>query len=536
MKKLVFILLLFTISLFSYNKKAVQATIRSAAEETITKSGFSLLSEEIQNEALKEQGAQTDDGDCIDDTCLMDTGKMLAAQRLFLIKVSDFGNNNYMFKIIHMNLETNETISVRSEIFSGDLNNVQELFKFSKKFLSSITREVKQNDEKEKIPVMLQLLFDVKSADDVKKHILALQTKYDPVNVYEGKKFWGVTPLKIPMTEGIHSFIFEKLGYEPLKKDIKVIRDLKITHIPFKKAIILTVKSRLKNADVFVNRADAGSLKNGELKLTLKSGEYEITLAKNGYESKTLKINLSDYIKKPLDFGEIYKKGGPYPVKIKAIVKSKVFIDGKFKGYTPLEVRLKKGTYKLNLYNDVANNKKFKLKVSKPSEFYYKMNSGFNFIDVNFNSMYLYTNFPWQKRSSHFFFGIDAKLFTWNWKYFDIDILGGGMYQGFDREIFYKLHLFEVNFKPVKNLKINIAIGPFLGDFIDYDNVEDLYRTFGGIKLEYCKVFSGLWYLNIETAAYYGTKNSEHSYYSSNNNSMDNGWLFSGSLGIGIFY
>jgi len=535
MKKLVFFLLLFSISAFSYNKKIVETTIRSAAEETITKSGFSLLSEEIQNEALKEQGAQTEDGDCIDDSCLMDTGKMLAAQRLFLVKVSDFGNSNYMFKIIHMNLESNETISVRSEIYNGDLNDVNSLFKFSKKFLSSISREVKNNN-KELIPVMLQLLFDVKSTDDVKKHILTLKTKYDPINVYEGKKFWGVTPLKIPMNEGVHSFIFEKLGYESLKKDIKVIRDLNVSHIPFKKAIILTVKSKLKDADVFVNRADAGSLKNGELKLTLKSGKYEIRVSKKGYESKTLKINLSDYIKKPLDFGEIYKKGGPYPIKIKTGVRSKLFINDKFLGFTPIEVKLKSGTYKLNLYNDIANNKKFEIKVSKPSEFYYKMNNGFSFIDINLNSMYLYTSFPWQKKSSHFFFGIDAKLFIWNWKYFDIDIIGGGIYQAFDQEIFHKLHLFEVNFKPIENLRINIAIGPFLGDFIDYDNVEDLYRTFGGLKIEYRKVFGGLWYLNFETAAYYGTKNSEHSYYSSNDNSMDNGWLFSGSLGVGIFY
>jgi hypothetical protein len=382
---------------------------------------------------------------------------------------------------------------------------------------------------------MLQLSFEMNNTDDLKKHILALETKYDPVDVYEGNKFLGVTPLKIPMDEGVHTLVFEKQGYEPLERDIKVIRDLKITRLPFKKAIILTIKSELKDANVLINRADVGNLKNGVLKVTLKGGDYEITLSKKGYEPKTLKINL----KKDgtvLDFKEIYKKGGPYPVKIKTDIRSKIFINDKFIGVTPYEIRLKTGDYKLKLYNDTANEKTFKIKVSKPSEFYFKMNKGFSFITTCFTTMFLHTKFPWQKNSNHFFLGVDLKLFTWNWEYFDMDIIGGGLYKTLEGNFFYKLHLFEVNFKPIENLKINIAIGPFFGDFLDYDNIRDLYRTFGGLKIKYFKKINGFWYLNFETAVYYGTKNSEHSYYSSNDNSMDNGWLFSGTLGVGIFY
>ena len=157
----VFVLfLLFALNLYSYSQKAVKTTIRSAAEEVITKVGFSLLSEDVQNEALKEQASQTGDGDCIDDSCLMDTGKMLAAQRLFLIKISDLGNYNYMFKISDINLETNEKLSVFSKIYRGELSDVNKLFDFSKSFLKVLSQNNNKKSLTQRIPVMLEVIFD----------------------------------------------------------------------------------------------------------------------------------------------------------------------------------------------------------------------------------------------------------------------------------------------------------------------------------------------------------------------------------------
>jgi len=538
MKYLILLIFLFPLILLSYNQKTVKTTLRSAAEEVITKSGFSLLSETIQDEALKEQGAQTEDGDCIDDSCLMDTGKMLAAQRLFLVRVSDLGKENYMFKITHINLETNEQISVRSEIYTGNLSDTAKLFNFSKKFLSTISKDGQNKGGN--IPAMLQLLFEMNnkandSAGENKKYFLTIKSKYDPVNIYDGKNLLGISPLKVRVKEGFYTLTFVKEGYEVAERKIKLIRNLVIKTIPFKESIVLTVKSDLKEGTVYLDDADTGDLENGILKIKLAQGEYNVSLKMNGYDTVSRKITLNE--SKTVDFGEVYKTGGPYPITIKTKIKSKVFINDKFIAYTPVEVRLKKATYKLNLYNELAGNKTYQINVLKSENFYYKMNNKFSLIEFSLNSNYLYTNFPFQRNSSHFLIGFDIELFKWSWEYLDFNILGGGFYIGLNNDKIMKLHLLGLDFKPIQSIKINFSIGPFLGDFINlYDNIQDSYMTFGGIKLEYNKFINNIFYIKAATSVYYGTKNSKDNFYSDKDDSMDNGFIFSTNLGIGLAY
>ena len=48
----------------------------------------------LQEETLKEQSLN---GDCLDDSCLIDTGKMLAAKNLIVVTVTLKNKNSYRF-------------------------------------------------------------------------------------------------------------------------------------------------------------------------------------------------------------------------------------------------------------------------------------------------------------------------------------------------------------------------------------------------------------------------------------------------------
>ncbi len=112
------------------------AIFRSGVEESLTENKYSLISEEVQEETLKEQAIQRNK-ECLEESCLVDTGKMLAARGLFIIEVIK-SKNDYLFKIKYINLETAETLKTKSLIYTKDIDNAQNLLDFAKE----LTKEV----------------------------------------------------------------------------------------------------------------------------------------------------------------------------------------------------------------------------------------------------------------------------------------------------------------------------------------------------------------------------------------------------------
>jgi len=167
MRKIIFLLFFTTSMLFSQseNLKVIE-TIRAVTEQEITKKGFSIIDQIVQEDALKEQSEQRKKG-CYDDSCLVDTGKMLAAQRLFLVDINKLGEEQFLFKIRYVSVESGETINSESELFEGKLSDYSKLFKFSKDFVTRIFGDEKKSDKK--IPVLLQVR--IISEEEVKKAI-----------------------------------------------------------------------------------------------------------------------------------------------------------------------------------------------------------------------------------------------------------------------------------------------------------------------------------------------------------------------------
>ena len=72
------------------------STFRSGAEDSLTAQKYMLISKTQQEEALKEQANQQN-SDCYDDACLVDTGRMMATQMIFIVTVSKM-ESEYIFK------------------------------------------------------------------------------------------------------------------------------------------------------------------------------------------------------------------------------------------------------------------------------------------------------------------------------------------------------------------------------------------------------------------------------------------------------
>ncbi len=123
----------------------IQSLIRSNIESLLTRKGYSLIDIKIQQEALKEQSKKIKD-ECIDDACLIDTGKMLAAKELFLVEIVQI-KNIYTFKIKNIDLETGRLQNTNSTLYDGKLDNIKKLNNFTINININIINQIKKRKE-----------------------------------------------------------------------------------------------------------------------------------------------------------------------------------------------------------------------------------------------------------------------------------------------------------------------------------------------------------------------------------------------------
>ncbi|MBN2695376.1 hypothetical protein JXR93_12010 [bacterium] len=159
MKILIFILLIiFSSTIFAKNSgvmlkifqketnlnESTQHIIRLGVSEILTSNQYFLIDEQSQEEALKEQSEQREKG-CFDESCLVDTGKMLAANKILMVELSPIGQN-ILFAIKFIDVETGSIIKTSSTIFKGDISDSESLLNFSKEVSIAIFNSNKSNN------------------------------------------------------------------------------------------------------------------------------------------------------------------------------------------------------------------------------------------------------------------------------------------------------------------------------------------------------------------------------------------------------
>ncbi len=119
---------------------------RAGVEEELTNFNYSLISEIIQEEALKEQASQRKKN-CYDEECVVDTGKMLAAKGIIFINIKRKNSNLYLFSAKFIDLELAITKKSVSKYFEYSLSSFKELNSFGKLFIKELfTKEIKKDE------------------------------------------------------------------------------------------------------------------------------------------------------------------------------------------------------------------------------------------------------------------------------------------------------------------------------------------------------------------------------------------------------
>lgn len=103
---------------------------RVGVEEGLTKSKYILIDESIQTEVISEQTDSTEG--CIEDSCIVNTGKMLAAVGVVVVDILKKNDRSYLFKIKYIDMETGTTQLSINEYFEYDIKNDKELYIFGK--------------------------------------------------------------------------------------------------------------------------------------------------------------------------------------------------------------------------------------------------------------------------------------------------------------------------------------------------------------------------------------------------------------------
>ena len=262
MKTIIFFILLLSINLFSKNivknivifkvipnfklSDSQKESINSAIESNLTSYGYGIINEKIQNEALNEQKKQYN-SDCYDETCLVDTGRMLAAQKLIIVKVFKQNNNKYLIKSRLIDIESGIIENSYTTQENIDLDNYNEINKTLKKLISGIIKnntsigKSLDSEKKKKIKI------EHKKANN-KKYLLKINTSVDyTVSYYLMNsdnyviKYFKHKTKSAYLPQGVYKITLTHKDYKTENRIVKLEKDTTIYVTPQEKEILSAI-------------------------------------------------------------------------------------------------------------------------------------------------------------------------------------------------------------------------------------------------------------------------------------------------------
>jgi len=126
----------FPVMLQILSKEKIPLDFRDGFEQGLTEIGYSLVDEDVQNETMNEQSDKIEG--CIDDSCLVNVGKMLSARGVVVVEVTKKDNNVYSFKSKYLDFETGTTKKTYVAFYKYSLSNYEQLVEFGKQMVSNM--------------------------------------------------------------------------------------------------------------------------------------------------------------------------------------------------------------------------------------------------------------------------------------------------------------------------------------------------------------------------------------------------------------
>lgn len=361
MKLLLTILaLLLTLTVFSAENNAVMlfihaknfkpsdstiAIIRGNIEEIATKNQVTLVDEVVQTEVLKEQAKQRKT-ECYEESCVVDVGKMIAANKILKIEITK--GNTYIFNGSFIDIEKGLKENSKQDIYSGDINDDIKLAEFSKKFAKKV-----MNDETDSVITASDSANKNNSSSSkslfTSSTKITIKTNPSEAEVYdvESGTFLGKTPLEIDKSKNITDIKIVKENYKYTQEFLNYTKGNEFSFDLVDKTLNqVTINSNV-DAKLYVNNElkgvtpFKGYFKSGVYSLKFKTGMqdvfYDINVVK---DNEIFNINIFDVL-------------------IKTGIESDVYIGGEFKGKTPLSLKLTNKTYEFVFKTKLGEFKKY---------------------------------------------------------------------------------------------------------------------------------------------------------------------------------
>ncbi len=165
--------------------------------------------------------------------------------------------------------------------------------------------------------------------------------------VYVNSSYKGMTPLSLSLPPGMYTIKVSKQGYKNYETTLILSagehKAISVTLTPAFGHV--TVTSTPSGASVYIDGKYAGTTPLENYKLS--TGEHTVKVEKEGYETYTTKVDVS-----PGGTATVSATLRPLPVKLSITSKpsgASVYINGAYKGTTPLTLSLTPGTYDVRI-------------------------------------------------------------------------------------------------------------------------------------------------------------------------------------------
>jgi tetratricopeptide (TPR) repeat protein len=208
-------------------------------------------------------------------------------------------------------------------------------------------------------------------------------SKPDNAEIFvDGKKMAEKTPAEISLKQGSHVIEVAKNGYTNSKKTVQITRK-KTQEISFSLELtpgILLINGNPVGAKVYINGEYKGI---SPINVNLKQGKYKLKVSMEGFKDYTSDIAIESGKTKTISYS-LLSSLGTLSISSNPTYAS-VYINGIFKGTTPLTFSLPAGNYKVtlkkdcyndylttaNVYTSKTTNLSLNLKLSEKCKFYY---------------------------------------------------------------------------------------------------------------------------------------------------------------------
>ncbi len=339
--------------------------IKGAAESAVTKSGFILIDPQAQEEALKEQAEQRKK-DCYDNECLVDTGKMLAANKIVKLEITELTvGEKYRFVLFVLDVESGAKIGTNTFIYSGTLDDIEKLDLFIRENMIKelLPLSGKDDNSQSKISTTtnntniqdsssVTVITQNKASDSEGKYQAELTSSPKGAEIYDDitGEFWGTTPLKLSMKAGTYKISIdagEKFKGE--KRSFTVEGNSSVNIVLKSRFHSIQVTSEPKGAKIYFDSLNNYKGLTPSADLQIEEGTRKIYVVKRGYKTVEKTVTVlkpeSIHFEMPLDISELTLRSEP--------LGAQIFINNEANGTTPRKIKLANNeTYKIKLVLD----------------------------------------------------------------------------------------------------------------------------------------------------------------------------------------